>query len=951
MTSKSRIQEDLEGKVRGQVRFDAIAKQVYSVDASIYEIEPVGIFIPKDNEDLIEAIKICHQHQIPIIARGAATGIAGGCIGKGIIFDVAKNLNKILEINLDEGYVHCEPGVIQDDLNEALAPHGYRLGPDTSTGNRATVGGMLANNAAGSLSLRYGMMVDHILEVELILANGTLVKFGELTKQKWEESLNLHGQIGDISRTVEKIKNEYRDEIIKRYPPLPRRASGYTLNRLIDDETPNIAKLIAGSEGTLGVIASMKLKICEIPRNRLMCVIPYSTMKEALSQVPRILTCSPLSLEMIDQQIISLGRKNPQLQQRLDWLKGTPEALLIVEFDGESSEMSLQAMNRLRELKVGEVIPLFDQQLANDVWTIRKAGLEILLSKRSYQRAVAFIEDVAVPPDRLPDFMEELMPILAELGSTAGIYGHVGAGCIHIRPYLNLRKALDLKKMKEVSLKTAHLVVKYKGAMSGEHGDGLVRSWLHEELFGPKIVKAFSLLRKAFDPEGLMNPGKIDVENGSSKFLKNLRSNPKTPQPHIETFLNFDEEGGFSLAADLCNGNGLCRKKNGIMCPSFQATGDEYDTTRARAQALRAIVNGKVPINNLASPDLLDVLDLCLECKGCRTECPANVDMAKMKSEVLYHYQEKHGYPLRNRLFGNIARHLERAAYFPQLANRALNSALGKKFRKWLKISTHLPVPPIAVERFSSWWKNQKLTSSQPELILFNDTFNEFHHPEIGIKTVKLLQAFGVDFMVSQRICCGRTMISKGLLKEAKQQAQRLVEHLYPFAAKGLPIVGMEPSCILAMADDYKGLLGNDEMLKTVAAACTTLDGWLANNLPQREIAWKKEAQHVLLHGHCHQKALKGMQEMRRVLDTIPHISWEEIPSGCCGMAGSFGYEAEHEEISKKIGELVLFPAIREASEHSIILADGTSCRSQIAFGTDRKALHLAEFLLQRIDL
>lgn len=953
MTSRSNLEKDLRSQIRGELRFDPIAKRVYSVDASIYEIEPLGIVVPKDKDDLLAAIKICHRHQVPMIARGAATGIAGGCIGEGIILDLSKTLNHILEINIEAGYVICEPGVVQDQLNEALEPHGYRLGPDTSTGNRATLGGMLANNAAGAYSLRYGMMVDHILEVDLILDDGSIVTLGEVTKKRWEDLLAHQGRLGDICRSVQKIKHEYRDEIIKNYPPLPRRASGYTLDTLIDDDIPNVAKLIAGSEGTLGIVASMKLKISAIPRNKLLAVIPFQSMKEALSKVPKILECYPLSLEMIDKEIISMGRKSQQLHQRLGWLEGTPEALLIVEVDGDTPEMSRAALGKLVSLDIGKVIPLADPQAVKDVWAVRKAGLELLLSKRSYQRAVAFIEDVAVSPEMLPQFMEELVPILNSLGSTAGIYGHVGAGCIHIRPYLNLRQVSHLEKMEQVSRQIADLVVKYKGAMSGEHGDGIVRSWLHERLFGAKIVEAFALLKQAFDPSGLMNPGKIVIDQESPAFLDNLRSDPKTSQPQIKTFLNFDEEGGFSLAVDLCNGNGLCRKRSGTMCPSFQATGDEYDTTRARAQALRAIVNGILPIEELHSAELLDVLDLCLECKGCRSECPASVDMAKMKAEVLYHYQEKHGYSFRSKMFGRISRYLEKAARFPRLANWTMESGIGKMVMRWLRINTEIGFPKVAEETFSAWWKKQTFEKRGDgeggDVVLFNDTFNEFHHPEIGKAAVKVMHRLGVNVVLAERICCGRTLISKGMLKEAKEQAEKLVASLYPFAAEGIPIVGLEPSCILAIADDYKGLLGNDEAARTVAAACMTFESWVLKELPKRDVTWVGEDKHVLVHGHCHQKAIVGMQPTRELLNRVPGITWEEIPSGCCGMAGSFGYEAEHAQISRQIGELVLLPAVRGASQESIVIADGTSCRCQIKAGTGRTGLHLAEFLAQRL--
>jgi FAD/FMN-containing dehydrogenase/Fe-S oxidoreductase len=898
----------------------------------------------------VDAIKIAHNYRIPIIARGAATGITGGCIGSGLIIDTAKYLNKIKEINFESQYAVVEPGVVQDHLNKSLAHQGFRLGPETSTGNRATIGGMLANNAAGAHSLLYGKMVDHVIGVEIALANGELIEFGDLNEKMVIRKCAEETTEGRLYRETTRIARTYHDDIKKNFPNIPRRVSGYNLDELIKPGLFNLSKLIVGSEGTLGIVTKIKLKIRKKPEATALCLLHYQNILEAMQSVNSILAFHPIAIEMIDHHILAMGRLSPKLKGKLDWLKGDPQVVFAVEFQGASQE---EAFNRAIEFKeamtnqntgYAQSVMQDPKEIAT-VWEIRKAGLGLLLSQRTYSRAIAFIEDLSIGPDKLASFMEKFLVYLKSVGKEAGIYGHAGSGCMHIRPYMDLRKNDDLKLMQKIMLDVSDLVLDHGGALSGEHGDGLIRSWLNKKMFGENIYRAFTEIKAAFDPVNLMNPGKI-VDG--PPLEKNLRLDPNTSITKIKTFLDFQPEGGFELAVDLCNGNAQCRKMDGTMCPSFQASNDEYHTTRARAQALRGIINSRLPIETLTSHQLYDVFDLCIECKGCKTECPSQVDMAKMKAEFLYHYHTKHGHPLRNQLFGHIGSFFQLASQLPHFFNALGQSKLSHHLLSWIGITPHRTLPLLADHTFSHWFKQHPPLSSKKEVVLFNDTYNEFNEPSIGIAAVKVLERFGYKVHVPSWKCCGRPFISKGMLQQAKSKAEALVDHLFPYVQKGLPIIGLEPSCILTVKDDFRSVLGSSsEKAAQVAKACTTFDEFLHSQPIEMILPFIKNNQPktILMHGHCHQKALVGTKPSLDFLKGIPNVFASEIDSGCCGMAGSFGYEKEHYLFSLKIAEQRLFPAIRAAPDHTILVANGVSCRSQIAHGTNRKPMHLAEIV------
>jgi len=946
------LYETLKQNLQGDVHFDELHKTIYSVDASIFEVKPVGVVLPKNKEDLLLAMCIAAEHHTPVIARGAATGITGGCLGKGLIIDTSKYLNRILEINIDEEYVICEPGVVQDRLNEALAPYDYRLGPDTSTGNRATLGGMLANNAAGSRSLYYGRMIDHVEEVELAIVGGRSLVFSELNEEQLRNKCELGDFEGELYRNIVRILNSNRKAIDARFPKIPRHVSGYNLDALLNFDSFNLSKLIVGSEGSLGIVTKIKVKIAKKPAYTGLCVIHSQNMIHDLNAIETLLSHHPMALELVDNKILSAARSSPALQKKLEWLNGDPQAIFIAEFAGVSHQevdRKLTAFSSLvSSINLGySHILIQDPQQVAHVWEVRKAGLGLLLSKRSYSRAIAFIEDLSIAPAKLPAFMAQFNHYLKSVNKEAGIYGHVGSGCMHIRPYIDLRSHDELALMKKMMQDVSTMVLAHSGALSGEHGDGLIRSWLNEKMFGKEVYQAFIDIKNLFDPNRLMNPGKI-VEGAE---ISNLRTQAGRPLKEIKTFLDFSKEGGFTLAADLCNGNGQCRKAEKVMCPSFQATRDEYDTTRARAQALRGVIHGNE--NSLTDQSLYDVLDLCLECKGCKTECPSQVDMAKMKSEVLYQYQEKHGYSFRSRIFAHMHAINRLFSPFARLFNAISRTYLSKMALKLLGITPQRKLPSLAKERFSTWFHKQPKTDSSQRVVLFNDTYTEFNEPEIGKAAYQVLSALKYNIILAENLCCGRPLISKGFLKEAKKNAEHVVEALFPFANGGISIVGLEPSCFSALHDDYQGLLNNTsfaDKLKKIREHCISFDQFLQQHISNGTLPLSIDPspQQALIHGHCHQKSLIGMQPTLDVLRSAG-ITPHEIDSGCCGVAGSFGYEEEHYDLSMKIGSLKLFPAVNDAEASTILVASGISCRSQIHHGTGRRAMHLAEAISQRL--
>ncbi len=884
-----------------RIHTDSITLRLYSTDASIYDVQPIAVAIPRTKEELIQVVTACTASGHAVTARGAATGIAGGCLGKGYVIDTSVHLNKILEINCEEGFARVEPGVVPDRLNERIRPHGLYFAPEISTSNRATIGGMVATNAAGSNSLEVGEIQDHILEVELILWNGKRVRF---SSQGSTDSI--------IDERLNRIKNEYARDIESSFPKFKRRASGYSLDALLD---ANFVGLICGSEGTLGIISEIKVKLSPLPTKKELVVVGFSSLQKALLTASSWLFLKPRSLELIDKKILDAGRKSPKLQSRLTWLENEPEALVICELDDADRLVSLIFQNH--DVLFAKKIE--DPEMQKEVWEVRKSGLGLLLSRRSYSRAIAFIEDVAVPAHEVANFTEKLQNLLGEYGKEAGIYGHIGAGCLHVRPYIDLRDPKELVTMQQLMEKVGDLLKEFGGVYSGEHGDGLVRTWTNKKMFGERLYEAFFQVKEVFDPHYFMNPGKIVAKNPQG-LLDNLKLSPDMPIKEFSTYFDFSREGGFALAVDLCNGNGACRKKEGLMCPSYQATLEEKDSTRGRADALRGLIHGQLP----EDVDFDSVMDLCLQCKGCKKECPSQVDMAKMKSEWLYHSKKT----CMDYVFGHITSIFRWGAYFSWLT--PLVEFLVKR-----------KAPRFARKRFSSLY-TPKTKGVGKEVVLFVDSYTEFLTPKIGLAAVKLLERLGYDVICPPWQCCGRPLISKGYLPEAKVALEKVSATFKPYVDKAIPILCLEPSCLSVVVDDIQDFKLNKIEMQSFSAFLLMHKEQIKEHL----LICKDE---VLVHGHCHQKALFGMEDELMLLreTCAPYV--KEIPSGCCGMAGSFGYEKEHIPISKKIAELVLFPYIRSRKPNSIVIANGNSCRSQIENGFDFVPLHIAEFLANQL--
>lgn len=947
---------DLQQRIAGEVRFDAFSKMQYSTDASMYQIEPIGVIIPQHADDVQAAVETARRHGVPVLPRGGGTGLAGQTVGEALILDMSPHMNQVLELNTEEHWAWVQPGVVQDQLNAYLRPHGFLFGPDTSTSNRATIGGMTGNNSAGARSVLYGKTIDHVLELQVVLSDGSTAHLRPLEKDAFESMCRGDTLEASIYRDMDRIARENRDEVLERYPKILRRVSGYNLDEFVHDGPFNLAKMVVGSEGTLAAVTAAKVRIMPRPAATSVLVIHFDDMIASVESTGLILDFKPSAVEMVDHQIVNAARNAKEFEGRLPFLQGDPDAVLIAEFYGDSdlevADKVAKLEDSLRREKVGYAYSrALTAAQQGDVWKMRKGGLGLLMSTRDPHKPLAFIEDTAVAPEKLPAFLRRFRQIIEAHDTSAGYYGHASVGCLHIRPGIDIKQPSEVDKMFAMIQEISDLVMEYGGSMSGEHGDGLARSWLNEKHFGPMLYQAFKEVKRAFDPDNRMNPGKV-VDGPSPK--ENLRHNTVYQPIEIRTNLDFSRDGGFTTAIEMCNGNGACRKTSeGTMCPSYMATLDEQHSTRGRANALRAIISGRLPGEQFVSQRLYDILDLCLECKACKTECPSNVDMAKLKYEFLSHYYEAHGTPLRAKIFANIATMSHFGQRLAPLANRMARSGLGKWLMGKVGIAPQRTMPAFATQTLSQWFEaHAPRVSPTPKgtVVLFHDTFVEYNCPEVGQAAVQLLEEAGFTVELVARQCCGRPAISKGLLNQGRNAAQYNIDLLLPYAQQGIPIVGIEPSCILTLREDYLDLVPG-EHAALVGEHALTLDEFLYQ-LHQRgelDVEFTTGPKRLLLHGHCHQKALVGTTPTLAVLRLPEGYDVQEIPSGCCGMAGSFGYEAEHYDISMNIGSQRLFPAVEGADPDVEVVANGISCRQQIQHATGRQPRHLAEVLWEAV--
>jgi FAD/FMN-containing dehydrogenase/Fe-S oxidoreductase len=950
------LQAALLASVSGEVRFDRLSRALYSTDASVYQIVPLGVVLPRSEEDIQATLAACARFSVPLTARGGGTSQAGQAIGPGVLLDCSKHFDQVLEINAAERWVRVRPGCVLDDLNLSIKSAGLQFAPDISTANRATLGGMIANNSSGTHSLIHGKTIDHVLELRVLLADGSVVDLRPLQPTELEAKCRQNDRESACYRVVRRLAAEHTDEIERRYPKILRRVGGYNLDRFLPGTPFNLAHLLVGSEGTLGITLEAKLRLVELPRAKALLVVQFADLLEALAATPTILTHQPAAVEVLDRHILDSTRINPEAARLRDFLYGDPAAILLIEFYGERWEELPTRLERLetelRQRGLGShFLSTADPAAQARIWKLRRMALGLSMAEKGDAKAISFVEDTAVAPEHLRAYIAEFLALVARHGTTAGVYAHASVGCLHVRPVIDLKTERGVQQFEAIAVEVADLVLKYGGALSGEHGDGLVRSPFQEKVFGPVLYNAFREVKRVFDPGNLLNPGKI-VD--APPLTANLRYGPTYLTPEVATTFDFAADGGMVRAAELCSGVGECRKKrDGIMCPSYQATREEQHSTRGRANLLRLALTGQLGLSGLNDPALFEALDLCLECKACKSECPTNVDMARLKAEFLDQHHRQVGLPWRSWFFGHVTDVGRWGCRLAPLSTWWAQSRVGRWLHERLLGIDRRRLPPgFARKTLTRAVRDRQRMSSetegQPRVLLFPDTFAQYYEPEIGVAALEVLQHLGyrVNLGAAGLVCCGRPMISNGMLAEAVDCARRNVESLYPVAAVGTLITACEPSCLLTLKDDYPALLHGERrrQAEVVASACRTFEELAESLMTVSPPSFRDAHQRVWFQPHCHQRSLVGVEEALRLLRRVPGAEVQELDAGCCGMAGSFGYEKEHYEVSRLVGEQRLFPTLRQAEE-AVVVASGFSCRLQIQHFTGRTALHPAQWL------
>ncbi|HEY7287481.1 MAG TPA: FAD-linked oxidase C-terminal domain-containing protein [Vicinamibacterales bacterium] len=950
------LESDLARAVQGEVRFDPVSRALYSTDASVYQIEPLGVVLPRSREDLIEIVRIARRHGASITARGGGTSQAGQAIGAGIVVDTSKYLNRILEVNVAGRWARVEPGVVLDELNTHLRAHGLRFAPDISTASRATLGGMIANNSSGARSVLYGKTIDHVLELDVILSDGSPASLRSLDDAELSTACSARTLEGACYRTVRDVARSHRDEIDRRFPKVLRRVGGYNLDDFSDPSKPfNLSRIIVGSEGTLALVASAKVALVPLPKAKAVLAIEFEELLDALGATPAILRHRPSAVEVMDRFILDHARESPALDaMRRGILQGDPGALLCVELYGDRQEDLAPRLDAIeQDLRAGGWRCQWRRaETAADqarIWSFREASLGLSMAMKTDDKSISFVEDTAVAPERLREYIDRFLQIIRSHGTKAGIYAHASVGVLHVRPVVNLKTADGVQHFEAIANAVADLVLEFGGALSGEHGDGLVRGPFIRKMFGPVLYDAFRTVKLAFDPNGLFNPGKI-VD--SPPLTSNLRFGAGYQTPNPRTYFDYGDFDGMGRAVEMCSGLGACRKTlDGTMCPSYMATREEKHSTRGRANTLRLAMAGRLGEAGLGGDDVYGVLDLCLECRACKAECPVGVDVARFKSEFLADYWRRNGVPMRARAIGGIHTLSKWGSRFAPLSNLVAQSAPARWLgEQMFSIDRRRRVPSWSRETFAARFaRNSQRTpaaAGSSRAILFCDTFTNYNHPEIGVDAVQVLEAAGLSPRLASHVCCGRPLISQGLLDEARQLAASNADTLYEPASAGLPIVFLEPSCLSAVREDAPALLRGDAQRKArvVADASVLFEELIDRACAARPAGFqlRQGPSRILLHGHCHQKAMGLLAPTRALLARIPSCTVVDLDAGCCGMAGSFGYAKEHYEISKQIGERRLLPAVREMKDGDVLVAPGISCRQQVQHFTAVTAVHPA---------
>jgi FAD/FMN-containing dehydrogenase/Fe-S oxidoreductase len=959
----------LSEKLTGELHSTNLSKSLYATDASVYRALPLAVTIPKNIKDLQEIIQFCNQQKTSLIPRAAGTSLAGQCVGEGIVVDISKYFTEILQFNKNEKTATVQPGIIRDDLNRFLEPHGLFFGPNTSTSNRCMIGGMVGNNSSGTTSIKYGVTRDKILELDCLLSDGSEVTFKALTKEEFQKKTKLDSLEGKIYRELYNILNaeEIQQEVKAQFPSVAvhRRNTGYALDELINSEVftehpakINVCKLLAGSEGTLAFITQIKLQLEELPpKYSALVAAHFKSVEDCLEAVVPSMKHSLFTCEMMDKTILDCTKSNLKYKENRFFIKEDPKAILMLELrDNDEKHLETQLQKLLEELKLKTkayakpTLRNSEIELAID---LRKAGLGLLGNMEGDRKAVACIEDTAVAIEHLAAYINDFTALMKNFNQEAVYYAHAGAGELHLRPILNLKKSEDVKLFKQITSEVAKLVKKYKGSLSGEHGDGRVRAEFIEEMVGAKNYQLFKEVKKLFDPQGIFNPGKIV---NAAPMESSLRYVPDRKEPEIKTLLDFSDTGGILRAVEKCNGSGDCRKSiaaGGTMCPSYRATKNEKDTTRGRANVLREFLTQSPQENKFNHKELKQVLDLCISCKGCKSECPSNVDMATYKAEFLYQYQKENGFSLRDKLFANNNRLNSLGAISPKLTNGFFNNKITSKLIKSVMgIAEERSLPNVSKKSLRKIIASNTLNliprKKLGAVYLFIDEFTNHLDTQIGVDAIELLVGLGYEVKTVKHEESGRSQLSKGFLDDAKKLAKINISIFKDLITGEIPLLGIEPSSILSFRDEYLRLAENRAEAEQLSANVFLIDEFLSAEIKKGKITseqFSKEKKEVKIHGHCHQKALSNSKHTFDMLNLPTNFTVTIIPSGCCGMAGSFGYEKEHYKISMQIGNQNLFPSVKKASAETIIAAPGTSCRHQIKDGTQRLARHPVSIL------
>ncbi|GLH77446.1 glycolate oxidase [Bradyrhizobium sp. SSBR45G] len=970
----SRLEQKLRAEITGDVFFDRFNRGRYATDASFYQVIPAGVVVPRTMDEALRALAIARDDGRIVTPRGGGTSQCGQTVNEGIVIDVSKHLNRIVSLDVEARTCMVEPGIVLDDLNRQLKQHGLWFPVDVSTASRATIGGMAGNNSCGGRSLRYGTMRDNTIAIDAALADGTQARFGEVPRDI--SGVDAPENARALFRDMLALGEREAAEIADRFPKVQRRVGGYNLDALTPrNAANNLAHLLVGSEGTLAFSTRIELKLWPLIRTKVLGVCHFGSFYEAMDAAQHLVKLKPIAVELVDRTMIGLGRDIAMFQPVIAAaVRGDPDAILVVEFAEETKDENLAKLKQLGELmgdlgfawsneprKWGGVVEISDPALQTAVADFRAAGLNVMMSMKEAGKPVSFVEDCAVPLPHLADYTARLNEVFAKHGTRGTMYAHASEGCLHVRPVLNLKLEKDVKAMRAIAEDAFAMVREYKGSHSGEHGDGIVRSEFHAQMFGSRIVADFKEIKQRFDPGNVLNPGRIvDPPKMDDRSL--FRYPPDYRIDDIKTVLDWSAypgaSGGFQGAIEMCNNNGACRKLDGgVMCPSYRATRDEKDVTRGRANTLRLAISGQLGPGALSSDEMMETLKLCVSCKACRRECPTGVDMAKMKIEVLAARATTHGLTLRDKLVAYLPRYADLAARFAPLANLRNHSALLRALMERVAgISAKRKLPAFRSDTFRADAEAFGPENGR-EVVLFGDTFNRVYERENLGAALRVLIAGGYRVYVpkpadgGRALCCGRTFLSAGLVDEAKSELQRLVETYAPFASRGVPIIGLEPSCLLTLRDELLSLR-NDTTAKSISAHALLLEEFLAREAETGRLALPLGALpgRALLHGHCHQKSFAAFKPVEQVLRLIPELEVETIESSCCGMAGAFGYGAETYEVSLQMAEASLLPAVRRADSSTFIVADGTSCRHQIQDGADRGAVHAAQLLAMSLE-